>query len=115
MREQSADQADDTGPPDAEAYQRRRHREIEDQLSAEAAAYRVDGIAIEEHPGDQRADRTADESQKQSFDKNRDHHRGGPKADGTQVAISRERVLTAEYMVLSAPKIAPIAMMPPTK
>ena len=30
------------------------------------------------------------------------------------VAISRERVLTAEYMVLSAPKIAPTAMIPPT-
>src|SRR3546814_14345958 len=38
-----------------------------------------------------------------------------PKPIARSVAISRERADTAEYMVLSAPNIAPTAMMPPTK
>ena len=38
----------------------------------------------------------------------------GPNPIARSVAISRERVLTVEYMVLSAPNIAPTAMIPPT-
>ena len=37
-----------------------------------------------------------------------------PKPIARNVAISRRRALTAEYIVLSALKIAPTAMMPPT-
>ena len=37
-----------------------------------------------------------------------------PKPIARNVAISVARVLTAEYIVLSAPNSAPIAMMPPT-
>jgi hypothetical protein len=37
-----------------------------------------------------------------------------PKPSARRVAISRTLALTAEYIVLSALKIAPMAMMPPT-
>jgi hypothetical protein len=37
-----------------------------------------------------------------------------PNPSARKVAISRSRSLTAEYIVFSAPKTAPMAMMPPT-
>ncbi len=38
-----------------------------------------------------------------------------PKPIARRVAISRARLSTAEYMVLSAPNTAPMAMITPTK
>ena len=71
-------------------------------------------IAVEQHPGDRPARDRADEASTCASTITDTTTGNAPNPIARSVAISTVRVLTAEYIVLSAPNSAPTAMMPPT-
>ncbi len=80
----------------------------------DVAAAGADDVPVEEQPRGQRADGAAHQGEQHASTNTEMTTGMAPKPSARNVAISRDRALTAEYIVLSAPNNAPTAMMPPT-
>ena len=87
--------------------QRGRHRECERDLAEGLPVHGRGLVAVERQPGQAAADQAADQA-RSTASTSTDMTTGTlPKPSARSVAISRVRAATAEYIVLTAPKIAP--------
>ena len=85
------------------------------ELADRAAGHGRGAVAVEDQPGDRAADQAAEQRQQHRLEHHRHHDRQAARSRSRAASRSRaHRAATAANMVLSAPNIAPMAMIAPT-